>query len=256
MPLYNPAPSGGTPAVVLGTAGAAGTAATFVRTDDTIAALDATSPVNIAAAAVVGTNAKAAHSDHTHTIGTSIVTRAMCEATAKNWQFLGQATASAAVRTSTITWTGSFNQLWFEYFVSGYSGSAVGRLIVGPTAGLSETATDHCVALIEGVTLNTTPVSIPGWPLAVTVSNIARHGHIFVQNVAAQVKRCWGQGNNGGTAATVVPTIMQFAGMMSNATNAINKAELAVYDAITGTAISTKTFNAGTYLNAWGRNDD
>ena len=36
----------------------------------------------------------------------------------------------------------------------------------------------------------------------------------------------------------------------------INKAELASYVAITGAAISGVTFNAGTFLNVWGRNTD
>jgi hypothetical protein len=190
------------------------------------------------------------------TIGAAKVTRAMLAADAKNWQFLGQATASGAVRTGTITWTGTFKQLWFEYFISGYSNTAIARLIVGPTAGLSETATNHCCSLIEGVTLNATSVSIPGWPTAVTVNNVERYGSMYVKNVAGAVKRMWGQGNHAGTAATVVPLQMQFAGLMSDATNAINKAELAVYDAITGATISTRTLNAGTYLNVWGRNDD
>lgn len=261
MPLYNPAPSGGTPAVVLGTAGAAGSAATFVRTDDTIAALDATSPVNIAAAAVVGTNAKAAHSDHTHTIGAGVVTRAMFEATGKNWQFLGQATASAAVRTGTITWSGGFQQLWFEYFISGYSGSAIGRLIVGPTAGLSETGTTfsgNYVAMTPPTTIaGSTTVSIPGWPTAVgAAANVARWGAYYVLNIAGTVKYMRGDGCYGGTAATTAPTYIMHGGLFNDTTNLINKAELAVYDDLLAVAVSTKTFNAGTYLNVWGRNND
>lgn len=257
MPYYPPAASGGTPAVVLGTAAAAGSAATFVRTDDTLLAFDATTPPTIAAAAAAGSATVAARRDHTHTIGTGIVTRTMLEATGKNWQFLGTATASAAVRTGTITWTGTFKQLHFEYFISGYSNTAIGRLIVGPTAGLSETGTTFCAThLVNAV--SSTSVSIPGWPLYsnAVADNVPRWGWVDVQNIAAVVKRANGIGMNAGTVPTVAPTCYQFAGLFNDTTNLINKAELAVYDAITGAAISTRTFNSGTYLTVWGRNDD
>lgn len=189
------------------------------------------------------------------TIGAGRVTRAMLAADAKNWTLLGTATATNAVRSGTITWAGTFEELWFEYFIAGYSNTAIGRLIVGPTAGLSETATNHCCSLIEGVTLTATSVSIPGWPTAVTVNNVERYGSMFVKNVAGQVKRMWGHGNHAGTAATAVPLQMLFGGLMSDATNAINKAELAVYAAITGAAISAITFTSAT-LNVWGRHAD
>lgn len=172
------------------------------------------------------------------------------------WIFLGQATASAAVRTGTITWTGTYKQLMFEYFIAGYSGGAIGRLIVGPTAGLSETGTTFCTALIENVTLTSTSVSVPGWPTGVTVEAVRRHGWMFVKNVAAEIKTMVGNGNSAGTAATVVPRSMRMAGLFNDATNPINKAELAVYDTITATTVSATTFTAGTYLNVWGRNDN
>lgn len=190
------------------------------------------------------------------TIGAARVTRAMLEATGKNWQFLGQGTASAAVRTGTITWTGTFKQLIFEYFIANYSGAAIGRLIVGPTAGLSETGTTFCTELTEAGVRNTTSVSVPGWPTAVTAAQVPRFGWMFVDNVASVVKRMTGHGLHSGTAPTVVPTGMTFNGLFNDSTNLINKAELAVYAAITGATISATTFNAGTYLNVWGRNDD
>lgn len=190
------------------------------------------------------------------TIAAGVVTRAMLGADAKNWTLLGTATASNAVRTGTITWAGTFKQLLFEYFISGYNGVGIGRVIVGPTAGLSETATNHCTNLIEGVTQNTTSVSVPGWPTAVATAAARRWGWMKVKNVAAEVKSMTGIGNHSGTAATVVPIAMKMDGLMSDATNLINKAEMAVYAAITGAAISAQTFNAGTYLAVWGRNDD
>lgn len=195
------------------------------------------------------------------TIGATKVTRAMLNAATdgtggRNWAFLGQATASNAVRTGTITWTGTFKQLLFEYFISGYNGAAIGRLIVGPTAGLSETGTTFCTSLIEGVTITATSVSVPGWPTAVTAAAVPRYGWMYVDNQAAVVKRMSGHGQHSGTAPTTVPTQMRMEGMFNDTTNLVNKAELAVYAAITGAAISATTFNAGTYLNVWGRNDD
>jgi hypothetical protein len=113
-----------------------------------------------------------------------------------------------------------------------------------------------CTALMEGVTLTTTSVSVPGWPTAATVNNVARFGHMHCQNTAGVVKRMSGIGLSAGTAPTVVPLIVQHAGMWNNTSNLINQAELAVYDAITGATISKPHVNAGTYLMAWGRNRD
>lgn len=59
---------GGTPAVVLSATAAAGTATTYLRTDDQIIAFDATAPTTQAFsdAAAVGTAVKAARRDHKH----------------------------------------------------------------------------------------------------------------------------------------------------------------------------------------------
>jgi hypothetical protein len=184
------------------------------------------------------------------------IDRGKLGASAKNWTFLGRGTASTAVRTNVVSWVGQYGQLMVEYFISGYSGASIGRIIVGPSSGLSETATNHCTSLIEGVTLNTTSVSVPGWPTAVTASTNPRYGWMFISNIASVVKRMTGHGQHSGTAATVVPTQMRMAGMMSDATNSIQQMELANYALITGTAISALTFNAGTYFNVWGRNTD
>jgi hypothetical protein len=68
MPTIPAAASGGTPAVVLGTAAAAGVSTTFLRDDDTIVAFDVTVPVTQAFsdAASAGASAHAARRDHTH----------------------------------------------------------------------------------------------------------------------------------------------------------------------------------------------
>ncbi len=62
------APSFATPAIVLGTAAAAGAASTVIRSDSTIVAFDATAPTTsaIGDAAATGSAAKAARRDHVH----------------------------------------------------------------------------------------------------------------------------------------------------------------------------------------------
>lgn len=207
--------------------------------------------VSYAAAGAIGSSGNFIRADATLPLSRSIV-----PADVRGWTFLGNATASAAVRTGTITWTGTFQELAFEYFIAGYSGSAIARLVVGPTAGLSETGTTFCTELTEGGTRNTTSVSVPGWPTAVTAGAVQRYGWMYVKNIAAAIKRMTGTGNHSGTAPTTVPTSMLMNGLFNDTTNLIQKAELCVYDTITATTVSATTMNAGTYLNVWGRNAD
>lgn len=194
------------------------------------------------------------------TIGASRVTRAMLAADGKNWTFLGQGTASTAVRTGVVTWAGTFKQLHIEYFISGYSGSAIGRVLVGPTAGISETGTTFATQQLTSIattTLGGALVSLPGWPTAQgAAAAVARWGWMRVQNVAASIKRMEGAGQYAGTAATTAPSGIVLWGNFNDTTNLINKAELAVYTDNTTTVVSGVTFNAGTYINVWGRNDD
>lgn len=174
---------------------------------------------------------------------------------ALGWQFLGQGTASAAVRTSTVTWTGAYKQLMVEYFIAGYSGSTIGRVVVGPSSGITENNTLTCTSLIEGVTITTTSTSTAGFPTAVTTTAATRYGVMFIDNQQAVVKRMVGHGMYAGTAPSVVPTQIQMAGMFNDTTNLINKIEMACYDTITTTTVSANTFNAGTYFNVYGRNN-
>ncbi len=60
--------SGGTPALTLSTSNSAGSAATFLRTDDTILVFDATAPAAVGTAAA-GSAATAPHRDHVHATG-------------------------------------------------------------------------------------------------------------------------------------------------------------------------------------------
>jgi hypothetical protein len=57
-----------TPAIVLGTAAAAGAASTVIRSDSTIVAFDATVPADVTATAATGSAAVAARRDHVHAL--------------------------------------------------------------------------------------------------------------------------------------------------------------------------------------------
>jgi len=252
--------SGTTPAVVLGATAAAGVSPNFLRSDDTIDAFDGVTPVNIAAAAVVGTNAFTARSDHTHTIGAGVVTRAMEAADSVGWSFLGTATG-ATVTVGPVIWTGSWRQLMIKYWIQGYNGGTpVGRILLG-TASISTTALTNSFSISEGVTAPSTGLgatAIPGCPLAVTLSNIGRGGTIMVDGISGGVKSLEIVGRNVTPAVASAPTLFRGASFFSDlGTNLLLlRAQLTVYDTLTATAASAQTFTAGTYLTVWGRNND
>jgi len=191
----------------------------------------------------------------TPTVGANMgATRSQFAPDGKNWVLLGRGTASAAVRTNTVVWVGAYAQLMVEYYISGYAGNGIGRILCGNTAP-SEVATDCCTALIEGITLTATSVSVTGWPTAVNVAAAARYGVMFITNQAAQVKRMVGSGQYAGTAPTVVPTMIQHAGMYNNTATLVQQMSFVSFATITTNVIGA-TFNAGTYFNVWGRNND
>lgn len=86
----------GTPAIVLGTAAAAGAASTAVRTDATIVAFDATTPaaLTLAGSGAVGAAAVAARRDHAHAVTGAL-------------DALSDVTAPSPVAGDVLTWTGS-----------------------------------------------------------------------------------------------------------------------------------------------------
>lgn len=171
-----------------------------------------------------------------------------------NWRFLGVATASAATDTGEVIWTGNYDQLCIFHFIAGYGGNGIGRVMTHASATPSNTATDHCCELIEGVTRNTTSVSVSGWPTAVTSNTAARWGVMYVNNSATGPRRMFGNGQWGGTAATAVPTNQTCNGLASP-TSRIQRVKMRSYSAITGTGVGG-TFNAGTYVLVYGRNSD
>lgn len=170
------------------------------------------------------------------------------------WRFLGVATASAATDTGEVIWTGNYDQLCIFHFIAGYGGNGIGRVMTHASATPSNTATDHCCELIEGVTRNTTSVSVSGWPTAVTSNTAARWGVMYVNNSATGPRRMFGNGQWGGTAATAVPTNQTCNGLASP-TSRIQRVKMRSYAAITGTGVGG-TFNAGTYILVYGRNSD
>jgi len=191
----------------------------------------------------------------TPTVGANMgTTRSQCAADAKNWAFLGRGTSGAAVRTGVVVWTGTYAQLMVEYFIAGYAGNGIGRILCGNTAP-NEAATDCCTALIEGVTPTTTSVSVTGWPTAVNVAAAARYGVMFINNQATFVKRMTRNGQYAGTAPTVVPTMIQHAGMYNNSATSIQQMSFVSFATITTNVIGA-AFTTGTYFNVWGRNND
>lgn len=186
----------------------------------------------------------------------AFMTRLRLPADAKGWQFLGQGAASAAVRTSTVTWTGTYAQLWVEYYITGYSNTTVGRVIPGLAAGPLETTGNCCTSIIEGVTLNVTSVSAAGWPTSVTIDQVPRYGHMWIENRGTDVKRMSGHGQSAGTAPTTCPRQYRAEGLANITAGPIQSMKLCTYDLLTGSTVSTRTFNAGTVINCWGRNDD
>ena len=86
----------GTPAIVLGTAAAAGVATTAVRTDATIVAFDATTPaaLTLGGSGAVGAAAVAARRDHGHAVTGAL-------------DALSDVTAPSPVSGDVLTWTGS-----------------------------------------------------------------------------------------------------------------------------------------------------
>lgn len=86
----------GTPAIVLGTAAAAGAASTAIRTDATIVAFDATTPaaLSLGGSGAVGAAAVAARRDHAHAVTGAL-------------DALSDVTAPSPVAGDVLTWTGS-----------------------------------------------------------------------------------------------------------------------------------------------------
>lgn len=114
LPASPTIPVGGTPAIVLGTAAAAGVSPNFLRRDDTIVAFDATVPVTQAFsdAAAAGTAVVTARRDHKHGMPASpavSLTTVVAVPAANVVLVAGTVTTIASVALTTGTWLVSAN---------------------------------------------------------------------------------------------------------------------------------------------------
>jgi hypothetical protein len=176
---------------------------------------------------------------------------------AKNWTFLGTATG-ATTTVGPIIWPGQFRQYMAKYTIAGYNGGTpVGRFLCGPGTP-STTALTNGSNISENFAAPTGTPSIPGIPLAVTLTAIARSGWIFIDGASGSLKTIHVIGQNGNPAVATPPTIFNAAGVFSDlSTNLLlQQAQLTVYDTLLTTAARAQTFTAGPTLTIWGRNND
>lgn len=165
-------------------------------------------------------------------------------------------TANGATTTvGPVTWTGTFNTLYINYEITGYNGGTpVGRILVG-AASISTTALTTGSSGYEGVagTL-TNMLSIPGAPLAITLSSIGRAGTYHLFGRSGAIKRFWIEGQNGNASVSAASTLYRAVGNFSDlGTNLpIQRAQLTVYDALNSTSASAQTFNTGTTITVIG----
>lgn len=103
---------GGTPALTLGTTNTAGVATTYIRTDDTILAFDATVPSTQASgdAAAAGSAAVAARRDHKHAMPTEATVSASGFESAADKRLLAYFSAGNSGASLTIDWNNGASQ--------------------------------------------------------------------------------------------------------------------------------------------------
>lgn len=166
------------------------------------------------------------------------------------WRLLGDTTLGAgAARTSDVIWTGDYRIIRVQYFIAGYAGNAIGRIIIG-SGSLSEAATDCSCDLVEGATRNTTAVNLCGWPTAVSSNTAARWGEfVFRNDTGSNTRHGYGRGMWGGSN-TAVGSLMQMGGFKT-AIAQIDRVRLTSFTGITGNTVGSN-LNAGSYLRVWG----
>lgn len=171
------------------------------------------------------------------------------------WKFLGTASGSGTT-VGPIVWFENFQFFFFAYLITGYSGTAVGRLLIGPSTPNTTGATNGN-KLIEDVTANATSVSVPGMPLAVTLSNIPRSGWGHILGASGALKQIESVGMNGTVSPATSPLSIFSRGFFSDlGTNLpIKQAQLTAYSTLVSTTPSG-SFNAGTQLWFWGMSND
>jgi hypothetical protein len=175
-------PAFATNALVLGSAAAAGVAVTVLRSDDTIAAFDATAPSTLAfgGAAAVGTAAKAARRDHVHGMPLS------------DFELLGSTVLGAnANSTATVVLSAIRDEIWIVYRVVGYSAGDIATFRFGN--GTIDTGNNYYTRYITvaagGVSLtNVATNSTNGLRVAGNSQTTGRSGLMIISNRLANEK--------------------------------------------------------------------
>lgn len=199
------------------------------------------------------------------TIAASAVTRADLAAGAKNWAFCGTANGATVtvgpVSASTCCSGGLCRQFLVYVMITGYSGGTpVGRLLVA-NGTISTTALTNSFSVSEGVTAPTTGLgatAVPGFPMAVTLSAIGRMATVYIDGASGSIKTMHAEGVEGTPSVATAPVLFRGASFFSDLGSnlALANFQLSVYDTLATTAVSSRTFNSGTYLAVWGRSTD
>jgi hypothetical protein len=189
-----------------------------------------------------------------HNIDNATVTRAMLEGTAVNWQFLGKASLGAnAATVGPVVLSTVRKHLQIRFWTPGYANSGIASLQLGGAA--VDTGSNYCASLIEGVTLNTTSVSVTGIRIGVSTTTGPRYCVLDVDTWASNLaKRVLGRTNSVSTAANTAPTFTQVAGLWVNTVDSIQRVQFTAFNALTGT--TTVNLLSGTEFEVWGRDDD
>jgi hypothetical protein len=187
-----------------------------------------------------------------------IPNRAQLPGDGKPWTFLGTISGTGVTVGPLVFPPGDWQQIYGEYIIGGYNGGTpVGRLLCG-SASISTTALTNGNRLSENDVTNATSVSVPGCPLAVALSSIARMGHFYISGASGSLKQIRIDGMSGNPAVATSPADFHAKSFFSDlGTNLlIKRLQLTVYDTLIATAASVQTFTATTALWAWGRMND
>ncbi len=197
--------------------------------------------------------------------------RAALPPDARGWQFLGTTRmATAAQAGAVVSWTGAFEQLWFEVYISGYSGTAVARLMPSPSTTFATGATTFVTSAVNwsvasgapgavtttGASNGTTGVN--GWNTGAAAIIGARYHWFHVRNRPTERKVMRAEGFNTGANAISSLTAPQpdiLAGLWNDTANSIQAVQLWSSQLFTGNS-SGADISAGSYIAAWGRNND
>ncbi len=174
----------------------------------------------------------------------------------------GQTLGSASSTTPIVSWTGAYDLLTVEIYISGYSGSAVARLQASTTAGATPSATATTFLTQTQNTTITSPTTIAhaaastgatginGWNTGATVISGRRCQFWQIKNTAGQVKVVRGHGMHSYTDTALGPHDMT-SGIFTTTAGQIQSLMLWSANAVTGNN-SGGSMTAGSYLRVWG----